>query len=418
MLERTSRLLRIALIVPLLGLLPGVSTGAEPNDFPHFVAHAQDIFQGKGDDFASYVALHDAYDRLTPAARKGAGQLLSMIDAMYGRYDDASRHYADTFPAKVPPLCPSGPYAQTPLDAAILTVAARSRVLLINESHSMVQTRAAIIELLPTLRKAGFTDLALEALNPANADSLINAPAGAGRSALPDDIKAGFYLREPVYARMVENAKSLGFGLVAYESEDVDHQRREAQQADHLQAWLNLHPKGRLLVIAGYSHIWKNEGWMAEKLMASTGGAVVSIDQIDGLGGCRGPKPAAVPSLWLSSAGQAWTLHPERVDATVTWRTSDRRGHASTWLSLGGMRKPVSVPSACHGKRPCLVEATRDDARGGVPEDRLVTFKASESSILYVTPGNYIVVERTLKDVRRRSLDVQRDGTPVWKLLP
>lgn len=418
MLERTSRLLRIALIVPLLGLLPDVSAAAEPNDFPHFVTHAQDIFQGKGDDFASYVALHDAYDRLTPAARKGAGQLLSMIDAMYGRYDDASRHYADTFPAKVPPLCPSGPYAQTPVDAAIPTVAAGSRVLLINESHSMVQTRAAIIGLLPSLRKAGFTDLALEALNPANADPLINAPAGAGRSALPDDIKAGFYLREPVYARMVENAKSLGFGLVAYESEDVDHERRESQQADHLQRWLDAHPQGRLVVIAGYSHVWKNDGWMAEKLMASSQGAVVSIDQIESLVGCRGAKPASAPILWMSAGGQPWTLHPERVDATVTWLTSDRRGDALTWLSLGGMRKPVSVPHACHGERPCLVEATPSDAQGGVPEDRLVTFKASESSILYVTPGNYVVVERTPKDVRRLSLDVRRDGAPVWKLLP
>lgn len=399
-------------------LAPVSATAAvDTPDLPAFLEIANSVFTGKSDDFKSYIALHADYRALTPADRQQAGQVLSMIDAMFGRYGDARRHYDDTFPAKAALECPSSPFVQTPAESSLASVARASRVLLINESHSKVQTRAAIIRLLPVLRRAGYTDLALEALDPSGPVALRGA-AGMRRGDLRDDIKSGFYLREPVYARMVEDAQGLGFGLVAYEGDSADRESRETKQATNLRRWLDAHPNARLVVVGGYSHIWKNDGWMAQKLAASLGQAIVSVDQIDGATGCDGQKARAAPSLWISPSQQAWSSHPERVDATLTWRSSDRRDNATAWLSLDGSRKRVPIPDACHQVRPCLVEARADDAPESVPEDRLVTFVASEKVVLYLTPGKYVLVERTTTGMARNKLDVRADGRVVRTAAP
>lgn len=380
-----------------------------------FLATANEVFTGKGDSFASYVTLHDDYRVMKRADRKQAGQVLSMVDAMFGRYADASHHYGDSFPENDAPACPSAPFRETPAAEGLAQLVGSSRVLLLNESHSKVQTRAAIIAMLPVLKGEGFTHLALEALNPDGAQSLIIPVHGHGERRLRDDIGAGFYLREPVYAKLVENAQLLGFELLAYESESTDHEAREAQQAANLERWLHDHPTERLLVVAGYSHIWKNGDWMAQKLVGSSGQTVVSVDQIDGVAGCVGSTAKAGPSIWTSPGHGAWAAHPDRVDATMTWKIASKRDDASNWLSLGGTRKRVAVPSACDGRRPCLVEARVTQAPDTVPEDRLVAFDTSERPVLYLTPGQYAVVERTPSGAMNKHLAVLEDGKTIWK---
>lgn len=416
-----ARKLSFALVIAgYLAGTPCVLNAADSSHLPTFMAGANDVFQGKDDAFLSYVALHGSYQVMSAEDRKQAGQLLSMVDAMFGRYDDAARHYADTFPSKSAPSCPGAPFEARPAVEALAALARDARVVLINESHSKVATRSSIISVLPALRKAGFTHLALEALNPATTSSVIRAEPNMQRHQLPDNVKAGFYLREPVFAQMVNGARDLGFGLVAYESEASEQPLREEEQAANLAHWLQSHPHDRLVVVAGYSHIWKSDGWMAQRLAAFTHLPILSVDQIEGIGGCTGKPQPATPSLWVTPSGQAWAMQPERVDATVIWHSSDARGDVGSWLDLGGRRREVSVAAACGGKRPCLIEARTVDAEGSVPEDRLVLFSASESASLYLSPGRYVLTTRTVTMSTRSSIEVPetRDSGKVGSFVP
>jgi len=401
---------RICLFIALLSIAASCYAGSSPSDFPSFMNTAKTVFTGKGDDFTMYAVLHAEYQTLPPADRKQAGQFLSMIDAMFGRYDDAGRHYADSFPAKAPIECPSPPFQKTPIEDSIAAIAGNSRVLLVNESHSNVETRASIIRALPALRRAGYTHVAMEALNPASPDAITQGSGATGGDYLHDNVKAGFYLREPVYAQMVEEAHRLGYGLVAYESERTWDDQREAQQAANLKRWLDANPGARVVVVAGYSHIWKSDGWMAERLAASGVKSTVAVDQIDGLRGCRGPENQRTPVLWMTRQQHAWSSQPARVDATVTWRPGRDRGGVSSWLTLGGRRMAVSIPQPCQGKRPCLLEARHVGADGRVPEDRLVLFRVVENAVLYLSPGKYVVLARTSDETKRTTLEVVQHG--------
>jgi hypothetical protein len=309
-----------------------------------FTAQLNDVFQGRGDAFELYVALHETYGKLSEADRRQAGQLLSMVDAMFGRYQDASAHYEMSFPASSSPAkCPPSAFRPVNTASAIKTLAGKSRVLLINESHSKVETRASILDMLPVLKRAGYTHLALEALAPADQGTGLRDSDLAARGYVIDDPKAGFYLREPVYAQLIRSALAEGFSLVAYESHDTDHEKREDEQARRLARWLREHPGERLVVLAGYSHIWKRDGWMAERLAKLTGTSPVSLDQVEAIGRCKIPRNGisnATSALWFSPDAHAWSARPDQVDATATF-TGGGRGDAASWLTLDGLRVAV-----------------------------------------------------------------------------
>lgn len=407
--EYVATFVRLCLFATIAGWSwsAGATHGGAPG-LGGFMSQANDLFAGKGDDFKSYVELHDEYRALSLAEKKQAGQLLSMVDAMFGRYEDADLHYTVSFPSSDHLMCPSLPYAPTLAESSIVPMAQAARILMFNESHSKVATRAAIIRMLPALRKAGYTHLALEAINPAGFGTMAKGVTGTSRALLADNVKAGFYLREPIYAKLVEDALGLGFTLVPYESEAVDHEGREMQQAANLQRWLDDHPHERLVVIAGYSHIWKSDGWMAQRLAASSHQSVLAVDQIDGIEGCKGAAKQDTPLLWVDPKKKAWSARPDRVDATVAWRPVYRRGDAASWLSLGGRRKAVNLGRACHGAVPCLISAVVVGAEGSVPEDRLMLFGPGEQPVLYLTPGKYTVGVRTTD--RQDHFDIVVDG--------
>jgi chloramphenicol 3-O-phosphotransferase len=379
---------------------------------PAFMAQANNIFQGQGDAFEEYVTLHQSYPHLSASERRQAGQIISMTDTMFGRYEDASAHYEASFPpGSLPSKCPPGGYRPQDPSASIAGIVNNAQLVLMNESHSKVQTRASIIEMLPALKAAGYTHLALEALAPSIVENQLRDDGLQSRGYVRDDPKAGFYLREPIYAELVRTALALGFTLVSYESEDTEHAKREAQQADHIGNWLKSNPRSRLVVIAGYSHIWKQDGWMADLLSKQGGISLVSLDQVDAMGHCPTRGRSQPFAFWLSPTNQAWSSHPERVDATVTSPDGGRRGNEHSWLDLGGQRLPTRLNSkGCSGHLPCLIEARRVTEPDSVPADRWVAFKSEEPTILYLAPGLYEVSYRWPHGQRTSRLDVPASG--------
>jgi hypothetical protein len=382
------------------------AASASSGSLSAFMVDVNDVFQGHGDSFEKYIELHDEYRVMTTLERKQAGQLMSMADAMFGRYQDADAHYADSFPSKPPSKCPAPPFQSRPVADAIAGIAGNARVLMLNESHSSATTRAVIINALAALHRDGFTAIALEALNPNHANPFTDTGEKAPRSYVRDDNKSGFYLREPVYAQLVSEARRLGFVFVAYEGSENSHDKREAQQAANLKHWIDEHPESRLVVIGGYSHIWKTSDWMAGKLMGTGMRSVVSVDQIDGINGCVGQLGKGRPALWVTPDGHAWSSHPDRVDATITGIPPSARGQGASWLTLDGRRRSVEISHPCAGARPCLLEARRRGEEDSVPEDRLVLFSKNERATLYVAPGSYVLTSRTKVGKEQTTLEV------------
>jgi erythromycin esterase-like protein len=153
----------------------------------------------------------------------------------------------------------------------------RSRVVMLNEAHHgltrCVRTRQLGRQLLPSAHAMGVRHLAMEALQPGDAEA-------ANASRRPPDA-AGGYLAQPDMRELVQAALALGWTLWRYEA-DIDHAPtalvaqglmgqaftnwREIEQARNLAAVLaGLDPSDRLLVWCGNGHASRvaAHGWTA-----------------------------------------------------------------------------------------------------------------------------------------------------------
>ncbi len=393
-----------------LGLALGIllwscsACAAEPtvSAMPRFQEAFGKITQDKGDAFAEYERLQSLYARMAGKEQAQAAQLLSMTDATFGRYQDAEDHYYAAFPAGRKPIsCPATGVTEPAL-MALRRFAAEAQVVMINESHSMVTTRVFLYDLLPVLRALGFKYLAMEALAPASDEPpqgqsmmALQDPALPSRGYPLDQSAAGFYLREPIYAEMVREAIAQGFTLVAYETlQAKSRDEREAGQADALAKLIASDPHAKVAVIAGYSHIWKADGWMAERLQRQISGKILSIDQTAGLLGCDVPPKtdSLQPYVLVDAKGVGWASKPDRVDVTVLHKArKDGRTAHSGWLTLGGRRKGIQPDTrACADAWPCLVAAIyASEGEDAVPADRALLEGPDDRALLFLRSGQY-----------------------------
>ena len=383
----------------------------------HFLPLSTEVMNGDGNSLKTYSELRAIYERLSGMERRQAAQLLSMADTLYGRYRDASTHYDEAFPAKKPSHCPADHSRPIEAHAALKSLAGDADFLLINESHSKIETRAFFYEILPILRAAGYRYLAMEAIYTAknsygDEGGWGGKPYDEGLSArgFPlDNGRGGVYLREPIASDIVRRAFELGFELVAYDPYDANSkEERESGQALILAALSNNHPEEKIVVLAGYSHVWKTDGWMAERLRAQTTKRVISVDQVSGLGGClveqkKFSPPVAIGGAYafVDSSMNPLSSNPDRTDATVFQRSRNGRGMHSDWLTLGGLRKPIDVGiELCRERLPCLISAHYiKEPATAVPADRAVIFNANEPPVLFLRKGNYRVRFTTISGI-------------------
>jgi len=121
-----------------------------------------------------------------------------------------------------------------------------NQIVMFNEAHDRVQTRAYFLSLLSDLKKAGATCLALETLNESGNLKVV-------------DKTTGYYSSEPVCAQIIREAIRLGFRLIPYE--DTIGYKHTNNQRDSIQAE-NLYNRiktkngiEKTVVLAGYGHI-------------------------------------------------------------------------------------------------------------------------------------------------------------------
>ena len=232
-------------------------------------------------ELGRYGYLLQAIPQLDAAGRTTAQQYFAFSESELGLYGEAVRDFPLKAHLPANTVLPS-PQEWQAADAVdtIVELAAKRRVVMVNEAHHDAHTRLLTLALLPRLRALGFTHLAIEALVE-DGDAL-------RQRGYPTNHSGTEYMREPVYGEIVREALRLGYVLVPYESSTPGGQERETQQALALyQKVLAGNPKAKLFVHAGYAHIDKARGRlgdvlpMAARLQALSGLDMLSIDQTE-----------------------------------------------------------------------------------------------------------------------------------------
>lgn len=324
-----------------------------------------------------------------------AAQQLAMIDTFFGEYRLAEeRQYQLNPEFKNRKTCPIEAVTKHVASSFLPTLVKDKDILLINESHTIISTRAFIIQILPTLKSYGFDTLAMEALNPDPESSSIESLDARGYPR--NDFEAGYYLREPVMGELVRVAIAAGFKLIPFDTvKDGDRDEREEHQAEILSKYTELHPESKLVVISGHSHIKKSAGWMADRLQNKVNKSIVSIDQTSRLNGCIGDDDGRRgPFLFLDSNEKAWSSSPKELDISIIHNPSiSEHTNRPEWLTLGRMRQPINVgKKLCGDIFPCLISAyNANEDINPLASDQMVTEKKDSSAWLYLKPGNYHV---------------------------
>lgn len=146
--------------------------------------------------------------------------------------------------------------------AAIVKLAKSTNMLMINENHYYPSHRLLVLALLPQLKEAGYTHLALEALG-SPADSLLNLPLAYPK------LTTGFYSMEQNYSNLLREAKKLGFQFVAYENTDSKKDREIGQAENLYTRTIGKNKNAKVLVIAGVDHILEIPSTNGKKWMAT-----------------------------------------------------------------------------------------------------------------------------------------------------
>lgn len=408
-------------------VLPGVSgpAGAEESDrqkLMRVINETRQAARQASDPLEAYTVLASAFKRAeSDAARNAIGQIYATLLAELGRYRDAAK----IFPfgpgdgrGGEPPARSGGCGWQVVSAAEVIAErAAGFDVVMVNEAHHVARTRWLTYLLLAPLRELGYTHLAMEALSDEDEDLAERGFAVA---------ESGHYIREPVFAELVREALRLGYALVAYEPDSPDddeasrqnpQQRRETGQAENLAAVLEKDPDARMLVHAGYAHIFRDQELFGARPMIDeferiTGLSTLAVDQTNTLAGDDPDKPGkhfdaalgaidapgrdgtpllTVPSVLRDADGSLWSLRPDNFDISVLVPRGEAPGRGSQWLSLGGRRQAqVLDGEPCRQSFPCLIEARyADESEAAVPADRALLLEPSEEPLLWLMSGCY-----------------------------
>lgn len=255
------------------------------------------------------------------------------------------------------------------------------QVVMINENHFHLASRAWVLSMLESFKAQGFTHIGFEALSP--------------RQTQPEE---GFYTWEPVFAALLMRAHELGFEVFGYELDEQvpegesNFDFREEAQAKNIAAVIDTaDTNARFLIFAGWSHIAKQpvgeaeQLWMAARFMALTGNEPFSIDLVSCVYESEEATNPTDAKLRLDNEAQPRVIgqFESLVDAQL---------HLPMATSVGFYRKllgePVAIPQSLRSNEEArLIRAfVKEDDSTQVPHDQVLLF-AGESYPLYLKPG-------------------------------
>jgi hypothetical protein len=342
-----------------------------------------------------------------PQTRVLIAQASVHFDAVVGNYRDALRHFAVSNGGKLADLASADEFPLQGMRAkpALLvldSMVGNTQIVMINEAHHVPQHRAFVIQLLPQLRKRGFRYFAAETLAMYDHDLQTRGyPTNA----------SGYYTAEPVYGDLVRSALKLGYRVVPYEAAGSfrnAEEREQAQASNLVEAIFKKDAHAKVLIYAGYSHI--NEGGqlagvapLGKRLRDITGIDPLTIDQTV-MSEQFSPEyeqpiyrylmahsPIHEPTIFVNGAGKPWTFQPGIRDITLFHPRSVYTNGRPSWLTIGGQRRPYTLPPSVCGTVPrCLVKARlADESEDAVPVDELEIGDDAQQSTLMLPKGAY-----------------------------
>jgi hypothetical protein len=306
-----------------------------------------------------------------------------------------------TKPAADRPAIPDG-FDPEPALTVVEREAQKTRIVIWGEEHHLPQTRSLYEPLLRRLWKHGYRYLAAETFTDQVMDPQFKYP----------DYRSGYYLKDPVFAAAVRTAKQLGYGLVAYDTNERgpegDHSFRDRTQAANIKARVfDRDADAKVFIIAGRLHASEKaapDGWtpMGTVLKQATG-----IDPFTVYAPTMGQRLTRdeehpwyrdadargllkQPTIFVENATSR-TLGFDACDAYVFWprfRVEDGR---PDWMVTTLGRKRVAIPEALKaGRGRHLIQAfVEGEPVSAIPIDQLLLEQSGAPGALMLPPGRY-----------------------------
>jgi hypothetical protein len=324
------------------------------------------------------------------------------------------------------------PSVETPLpkfyraESAISVIgreARKTRLVIWGEEHHLPQTRSLYETLLRTLWQQGYRYLAAETFD----DQLMNA-----QFKYPD-YQSGFYLRDPVFASAIRTARSLGYKLIAYETQERgpagDGSFRDRTQAENIKARIFDHdPQAKVFIIAGRGHASEETapgGWtpMASVLKRLTGINPLTLyaprmsqrltpgeeDPFYRFATSHGLVKE--PTIFVNrSEDRLLGSDGGDLDAYIFWPRIAVKDGRPGWMVKELRRKPITIPrQLLNGRGMRLVQVfKKGEPASAIPIDQVIIDDQSDRKVLLLPKGKFWLrtVDRDSKVIGETTLEV------------
>lgn len=217
---------------------------------------------GYDNDFSKLIILRDllAANRVVEADKDMLLQKIFWLNSFFGNYETKSwnlnlarNHNVEKslLPAEEKRILSS--YQAQDAVKELNAIAQNHQVIFINEAHHTPAHRVFTRQVLRILAEKGYRYFFAETLNNWDNDLM--------QRGFPEINKTGFYTDEPFFGDLIREAIKLNFKILPYESEDCSTQnRREEGQARNIfEGALKNDPTAKIVVLAGYAHIYEKE---------------------------------------------------------------------------------------------------------------------------------------------------------------
>lgn len=350
--------------------------------------------------------LHGYYDNASQFF-SFAGDYSAALAYAVKAYDTLPHHIADDISVYVNDSLNG--ITHTDARKYILEKSRSQQVVMINEAHYKPLHKAFTLSLLDEMYKQGFRYLAMEAFSNL-----------ANRSLTSINVLTGHYITEPVGAELARRALQIGYTLVSYEDTAAakhSGSERDAIQAANIYAILEKDPAARILVHAGYGHIYEEaftSGYipMALAFKKISGINPLTIDQTDMTEASNfeygrifydayiKKYPVSIPSVAIKNNQPLNVLDNTGVDLVVIHPETIYKNGRPTWYSLNGSRKETAIKPT--EKKMFFVQAyyeseyTGKEPGGLIPADQTYTSSENGYYYLYLQPAKYKIIFRDM----------------------
>jgi hypothetical protein len=301
--------------------------------------------------------------------------------------------------------------------------ARKTRLVIWGEEHHLPQTRSLYEALLRALWQQGYRYLAAETFD----DQLMNPEFKY------PDYQSGFYLLDPVFASAIRTARSLGYKLIAYETQERgpagDGSFRDRKQAENIKARLFDHdPQGKVFIIAGRGHASEetaSDGWtpMASVLKRLTGINPLTLyaprmsqrltpDEEDPFYRfATSHGLVKEPTIFVNrSEGRLLGADHGDFDAYIFWPRIEVKDGRPDWMIKELRRKPIRIPRRLlNGSGMRLVQVFKEgEPASAIPIDQIIINDQSDHKVLMLPRGKFWLraIDRDSKVIGEAALGV------------